>query len=75
MEFTATDLKALLHHVRARDRHAFRMACLAETTTQFLAPERDTLSESVFRRKLLPGFDLQTGMPFPVEASSGKRIP
>lgn len=51
------------------------MACLAETTTQYLAPERDNLSESVFKRKLRPGFDLQTGMSFPVEASSGKRIP
>ena len=29
---------------------AFRMACLAETTAQFLAPERDTFSGTVHVR-------------------------
>ena len=33
-----------------RTGRAFRMACLAETTAQFLAPERDTFSGTVHVR-------------------------
>ena len=33
-----------------RTGRAFRMACLAETTAQFLAPERDTFSGTVHMR-------------------------
>ena len=58
---------------RLRTGRAFLMACLAETTTQYLAPERDTFSGTVPKRKLRPGFDAQNGMPFPAESSSEKR--
>ena len=58
---------------RLRAGRAFRMACLAETTAQFLASERDTFSGTAPKRKLRPGFDARNGMLFPAESSSEKR--
>lgn len=46
-----------------------------ESATRNPRLEWDTVSGSSLKRKARPGIRLQTGMQFPVEASSGKFIP
>ena len=54
---------------------AFPDRPLAETASRNRASDWDALSGSAFKRKLRPGFWLQSGMPFPVEVSDGSCIP
>lgn len=53
----------------------FRIGSQAEIASRNERSDWDALSGSPFKRKLRPGFWLQSGMPFPVEVSGGSCIP
>lgn len=53
----------------------FRIGSQAEIASWNERSDWDALSGSAFKRKLRPGFWLQSGMPFPVEVSGGSCIP
>ena len=54
---------------------AFPDRPLAENASRNERSDWDAFSGSAFKRKLRPGFWLQSGMPFPVEVSGGSCIP
>ena len=53
----------------------FRIGPQTEIASRNERSDWDALSGSAFKRKLRPGFWLQSGMPFPVEVSGGSCIP
>ena len=55
--------------------HAFRNSPQAEIASRNERSDWDALSGSALKRKMRPGFWLQSGMPFPVEVSGGSCIP
>ena len=54
---------------------AFPAGPLAETTSRNERLEWDALSQRGRMRKLCSEIDVQNGMPFPVEAWGGNRVP
>lgn len=54
---------------------AFPAGTLAETTSRNERLEWDALSQWGRMRKLCSEIDVQNGMPFPVEAWGGNRVP
>ena len=52
-----------------------RIGPQAETVSRISSSNRDALSRRGLWRKLHPGIDVQNGMPFPVEAWGGNRVP
>lgn len=54
---------------------AFRTGLQTETVSRIRRSEWDTLSGRGLKWKVCPGIWLQRGMHFPVEASSGNRVP